>query len=68
MSEQEGKRDTRRKRWAKQLEMLINAVVAGKSKNTTYRLHLTETEEEILRKRQEEKSKSDVEQEHEMAK
>lgn len=46
----------KKRKWAKLLEMLINAVTAGKSGKITSRMHLTETEEEILRKRKQKPS------------
>lgn len=45
----------KKSKWAKLLEILINAVTAGKSGKVTSRMHLTETEEEILRKKKTEK-------------
>jgi septal ring factor EnvC (AmiA/AmiB activator) len=58
----------KKSRWAKFLEMLINTLTAGKSGNTTSRMHLTETEEEILKKRKQERNKNQRERQRDMAK
>jgi hypothetical protein len=57
----------RRTRLGKFLEMVINAVFAGRSGKITSRSYLTEEEEEILRKRREERNKSELERKHDIA-
>lgn len=62
------RRNEKKSKRSKLLEMMINAAVAGKSGKITSRLHLTETEEENLRKEKQKRNKSDIEREHDIAK
>jgi len=63
-----GREEDKKAKRAKLLEMLINAVLAGTSGKITWRTYLTEKERDVLRKRRQERSRSQRERELHIAK